>query len=149
MDKKSTQTEGGGYTAQFALCMKHRFAVENCMENYTHSYLKELKLQGSYSLVTFAVVFLTCKLCWGVNWGFKSSLDSLIEVTSFIGAQRVEGSHDKLPIEGAACQQPLSLFAVAGVGILHKHLWTEGKWRFSGCFCLYFTAMLNTCFQLI
>lgn len=46
------------------------------MQNYIHSYLKELKLQGSYSLlqvclwggdfslvVAFAVVFLTCKLC--------------------------------------------------------------------------------------
>lgn len=51
-----------------------------------------------------------------------SSLHRLVEVTSFVGAQRVEGGHHKPPIEGAASQQPLRFFGVAGVGVLHKHL---------------------------
>lgn len=51
-----------------------------------------------------------------------SSLHSLVQVTSFIGAEGVEGGHDKLPVKGAARQQPLSLFGVTGVGVLHKHL---------------------------
>ncbi|PWA14518.1 hypothetical protein CCH79_00011025 [Gambusia affinis] len=44
------------------------------------------------------------------------------EVTSLVGAQRVEGGHHKPPVEGSASQQPLGFFGVAGVGVLHKHL---------------------------
>lgn len=52
----------------------------------------------------------------------RASLHRLVEVTSFVGAQRVEGGHHKLPVKGPARQQALSLFGVAGVGVLHKHL---------------------------
>lgn len=62
-----------------------------------------------------------CKL------SFRTSLHSLVQVTSFIGAERVEGGDNKLPIEGAARQQPLSLFGVTGVGILYKHL-VDTQW---------------------
>lgn len=53
---------------------------------------------------------------------FRTSLHSLVQVTSFIGAERVKGGHDKLPVKGAARQQPLSLFGVAGVGVLYEDL---------------------------
>lgn len=53
---------------------------------------------------------------------FRTSLHSLIQVPSFIGAEGIEGSHNKLPVKGAARQQPLSLFGVTGVGVLDKHL---------------------------
>lgn len=57
-----------------------------------------------------------CKL------SFRVSLHCLVQVTSFIGAERVESGHDKLPIKGSASQQPLSFFGVTGVSILDKHL---------------------------
>lgn len=58
----------------------------------------------------------------GRKVGDRTSLHSLVEVTSFVGAKRVEGGHNKLPIKGAARQQPLSLFGVTRVGVLYKHL---------------------------
>lgn len=57
-----------------------------------------------------------CKL------SLRTSLHSLVQVTSFVRAERVKGGHNKLPVEGAACEQPLGLFGVTGVGILHKNL---------------------------
>lgn len=67
-----------------------------------------------------------------VNKVRKRSLHSLIQVTSFIGAEGVEGGNDKLPIKSAARQQPLSLFGVAGVGVFNKDLvktHTHVPWR--------------------
>lgn len=52
----------------------------------------------------------------------QTSLHGLVQITSFIGAQWIEGGHNKLPIKGAARQQALGFFGVAGVGVLHKHL---------------------------
>lgn len=67
--------------------------------------------------------FVPCKQSRCVNnW---VSLNSLIQVTSFVGTQRVEGGNNKLPIKGASHQQPLSLFGVAGIGILYKNLLTQ------------------------
>lgn len=50
------------------------------------------------------------------------SLHDLVQVASFVGAQRVEGGYHKLPVKGAPHQQPLSLFGVTGVGVLHVNL---------------------------
>lgn len=91
-----------------------------------------------------------CKLC------FRTSLHSLVKVTSFIGAKRVEGGHDKLPIKGAARQQPLSLLGVARVGVLYKHLldtqrthgWALGRktgWMSTLWLCRVFAA--DVCFR--
>lgn len=57
----------------------------------------------------------------------KPSLHRLVQVTSSVGAERVEGGHNKLPVEGASRQQPLSLFGVTGVGVLYKHLMATHK----------------------
>lgn len=128
---------------QFTLCMKCRIYRITCRtSNYTHSQLKwfEHILQGSHSRPCWLWLFfkgrqtspLWCpmQLCFfffmqtvqGCKLCFRTSLHSLVKVTSFIGAKRVEGGHNKLPIKGAARQQPLSLFGVARVGVLYKHL---------------------------
>lgn len=49
-------------------------------------------------------------------------MHDLVQVASFVGTQRVEGGDHKLPVKGASHQQPLSLFGVTGVGVLHVYL---------------------------
>lgn len=66
--------------------------------------------------------FLNMQTMQRCKWSFRTSLHCLVQVTSFIGAERVEGGHNKLPIKGAAGQQPLSFFGVTGVSVLYKHL---------------------------
>ncbi len=73
-------------------------------------------LRWPVQLCFFMRTVQRCKL------SFRTSLHSLVQVPSFVGAERVEGGHNKLPIKGAARQQPLSLFGVTGVGILYKDL---------------------------
>lgn len=134
--ESSVQTEGSRNNVAlcsipFTLC-----TLENHMDNMQnfelHSFTSEIiwtqaavqphdcVLAAVLPAVTSAVFPMQteqrCKL------SFSTSLHRLVQVPPFIGAKRVEGGHNKLPIKGAACQQPLGLFGVTGVGILHKHL---------------------------
>lgn len=50
------------------------------------------------------------------------SLHCLVQVASFVGAERVESGHHKLPIEGSSSQQLLGLFGVTRVGVFYEDL---------------------------
>lgn len=96
-------------------------------------------------VVSYAIVFSSMQTEQRCKLSFSPSLHGLVQVSPFIGAKRVEGGHNKLPIKGAARQQPLSLFGVTGVGVLYKHLldthrtcgwvigWMTGCVHYPGC----------------
>lgn len=132
-------------TAEFNLhsAWNTEFTVENHMDNMQnfelHSFTIEiiwtqtavnawLCVGCSYfyreinSPVSYAIVFSSMQTEQRCKLSSSPSLYSLVQVSPFIGAKRVEGGHNKLPIKGAARQQPLSLFGVTGVGVLYKHL---------------------------
>lgn len=52
----------------------------------------------------------------------NSSLDRLVQVASLVSTQGVEGRHHQLPVKGPTRQQPLGLFGVTGVHVLHEDL---------------------------